>query len=114
MLETLIKFDKLVVRAQETTYEHSILSHKLKEQKRVETDIITLRRQKNVSMQALRAEQGHLPLQERVEVEEDENHFREKNQDRLMLNKAIGIESDWTNHCNSCKCQNIATFHKIE
>ena len=75
VLETLIKFDKLVVRSQETTYEHSILSHKLKEQKRVETDIITLRRQKNISMQALRAEQGQLPRQERVEVEEDENHF---------------------------------------
>ena len=49
-----------------------------------------------------------------LDEEEDEKHFRDKNQDRLMLNKAIGIESDWTNHCNSCKCRNIATFHKIE
>jgi hypothetical protein len=75
--DLLIKYDKAVVKAQENTFEHSVLLHKLKNQKIIQSNIVDTRKENQFSMQGLRDQQKDIQRKSVVIAEEEEDYFNE-------------------------------------
>ena len=75
--DLLVKYDKAVVKAQESTFEHAVLTHKLKSQKIIESEIVDTRKEKQISMQALRAQQNDIQRASVVIPEEGDDYFND-------------------------------------
>ena len=75
IIGSLIKFDKMIKKTQEISYEHAILSHKLKEQNKIESKIVVERKKKQITIQELRTMNIQRP--QIVLPDDEEDYFGE-------------------------------------
>ena len=75
IIDSLIKFDKMIKKTQEISYEHSVLSNKLKEQNIIESKIVDERKKKQNTIQELKS--MNIQRQQIVLPEEEEDYFGE-------------------------------------
>ena len=73
IIDNLVKLDKMITKTQEVSYEHSILSNKLRHQNKIESKIIDERKKRQISIQELRTTNSQRPPI--VLSEEEEDYF---------------------------------------
>ena len=71
IIDSLIKIDKLIKKTQEISYEHTVLSNKLKGQNKIESKIVEERKKKQITIQELRTMNIPRPQVVLPDVEED-------------------------------------------
>ena len=76
IIDNLVKLDKMIMKTQEVSYEHSVLSNKLNEQNKIDSKIIEERKKKQISIQELRTMNIQRP--QLVLPEEKEDYFGER------------------------------------